>query len=33
VTPKFIRDLQAGGYDDLSADDLVSMKIHGRGPR
>jgi hypothetical protein len=33
VTPKFIRDLQDDGYADLSADDLVSMKIHGRSRR
>jgi len=30
VTPGFIRDLAADGYRDISADDLVSMKIHGR---
>jgi len=33
VTPKFIRELQEDGYHDLSPDDLVSMRIHGRARR
>jgi hypothetical protein len=29
VTPEFIRDLQTLGFRIVSADDLVSMRIHG----
>jgi hypothetical protein len=28
--PQFIRDLKPFGYERLSVDDLVSMRIHGR---
>ena len=29
ATPEFIREMKALGYEGLSADDLVSMRIHG----
>jgi hypothetical protein len=30
VNAEFIRDVQAAGFKNLDADDLVDMSIHGR---
>ena len=30
VTPEFVRDAKAAGFNSLSADDLVDLSIHGR---
>ena len=30
VTPQFIRDVNAAGFKNMSADDLVDFSIHGR---
>ncbi len=30
VTPEFIRDVNAAGFKNMSADDLVDFSIHGR---
>jgi hypothetical protein len=32
VTPRFLDDLKAAGYDALSADEIVSLHTHGVSP-
>jgi hypothetical protein len=31
VTPEFIREIRAAGFDNVSPETLVRMKIHGIG--
>jgi len=32
VSPEFIEELAAVGYENLPIDDLIAMRIHGIGP-
>ena len=33
VTPEFVKELRALGYNELDVDDLVKMRIHGVTPQ